>query len=52
MENVTLNFTQSDVLDLLSKVSDGEYHEVFKWSMTSEDGNTIEIKIVVNDIED
>ena len=51
METITLNFTESDIKDLLSKVADGEYSEVFNWRIISDNGQPIEVNIVVNDEE-
>ena len=50
--SVTINFTESDIQDLLSDVADGEFHEVFNWTFTSDQGHPIEVNIVVNDDEE
>ena len=52
MESVTINFTESDIQDLLSDVADGEFHEVFNWRIISDNGQPIEVNIVVNDDEE
>ena len=52
MESITINFTESDIKDLLSDVADGEYREVFNWRMISNNGQPIEVNIVVNDDEE
>lgn len=52
MESVTINFTESDIQDLLSDVADGDFHEVFNWRIISDNGQPIEVNIVVNDDEE
>jgi len=52
MEIITINFTESDIQNLLSNVADGEYREVFNWRIISDNGHPIEVNIVVNDDEE
>ena len=49
---IKINFSESDIQEMLDAVSNGESTEVFVWSPQSEDGKSCEVTITVGSDEE